>query len=101
MQHNFIAENVIAHAVVLPANAPLAFAGTQANQFLDLMSTTAIVRVRTYGFKQFFQGAIERGILPGNGAELPLKCGRRKNSDVAAIAAVCFLLLFSFTCRSL
>ncbi len=45
VENNFVSENVIAQTVVAPTNAPLAFAGSQASEFLDILAAASVMRV--------------------------------------------------------
>jgi hypothetical protein len=43
MQHDFTAKDIVAQAVISPARTPLSFAGFQAGELLDFVSSAAIV----------------------------------------------------------
>ena len=45
MENNFVSEDVIAQTVVAPTYTPLAFAGSQASEFLDILASASVMRV--------------------------------------------------------
>src|ERR1700687_765090 len=98
MQHDFAAKNVIAQAVISPAHAPLSFAGLQTGELLDLVPSAAVVGIVTENLNQFFEGADQGGVFPGDRSEFPLERGRGEDSkrsghEVLVLRAYFFLRL--------
>ena len=45
MQHNFASIDIVAWAIVVPADAPLPLAGLQSSKLFDLMLAAAVVGI--------------------------------------------------------
>ena len=56
MQDHIVAQNVVAQAVVLPANTPLSFTSFQAGKLFDFVTAGSIVRIGLKDSQQFLEG---------------------------------------------
>jgi hypothetical protein len=102
MQHDFASKNIVAQAVVSPPHAPLPFTRFQSGEFLDFVSSAAVLGIVAENLNQFFEGSDQGGGLLADCSKSPLECGggedsKRSGYDVSIIS---LLLLLALAARS-
>src|SRR5437588_5411876 len=99
MQHDFVSKDIVTQAVVSPAHTPLSFSRLQAGEFLDLVPSAAVVGIVAETLNQFFEGADQGGVFPGDRSEFPFECGGGEDSKRSGMT-LSLLLLLALAARS-
>jgi hypothetical protein len=82
MEDHLGVEDVIAQAILSPANTPLSLPRSYFHQLLDLMLTAAIVRVLLKNCLQLFEGSQQLYVSLGDFSEFAFKGRGCDNSEL-------------------